>query len=128
MHRYATTYGDQMIGNMMTEGLMPSLLREDPRYYRRVHGSIPVRTLYAVSRILVTHTDAGTRRFNFSEFMGNAAAAEIASAYYPTQRSASETASRFGSQLISDSISNCLKEFWPDIKRRFHLGPRNRGL
>src|SRR5579872_3061265 len=33
--RYATSYGDQMIGNMMTEGIMPSLFREDPRYFRR---------------------------------------------------------------------------------------------
>jgi hypothetical protein len=125
LHRYGTTYGDQMIGNMMTEGVMPSLLHEDPRYYRRAHGSIPVRTLYALSRIFVTRTDANKQRFNFSEFAGNAIAVEIASAYYPDERSPGETAHRFATQLMTDSISNCLKEFWPDIKRHFHLGPRN---
>jgi hypothetical protein len=123
-HRYATTYGDQMIGNMMTEGLMPSLLHEDPRYYRRAHGSIPVRAAYSVSRIFVTHTDAGKPSFNYSEFIGNGITAEIGTAYYPSQRRPLDVASRLGSQLISDSISNVLKEFWPDIKQRFHLGPR----
>ena len=56
-HRYATTYADYMIGNVMTEGAMPSLLHEDPRYYRRGYGSVPVRVAWAVSRILITHTD-----------------------------------------------------------------------
>jgi hypothetical protein len=120
-HRYGTTYADQMMGNMMTEGVMPSLLHEDPRYYRRAHGSVPVRTAYAVSRIFVTRTDAKTQRFNFSEILGNGISSGIASAYYPGQRGAIDVASRLRTQLMSDSISNCLKEFWPDIKRRlFH--------
>ncbi len=124
-HRYVTTYADQMMGNMMTEGLLPTLLHEDPRYYRRAHGSIPVRAAWALSRIFVTRTDRDTYRFNFSEFTGNAITAGVAAAYYPGQRSAGDTANRLASQLISDSISNCLKEFWPDIKKKFHLGPRD---
>src|SRR5215468_618810 len=30
--RFACAYGDQMIGNMMTEGIIPALTHEDPRY------------------------------------------------------------------------------------------------
>jgi len=123
VHRYATTYADQMLGNMMTEGAMPTLLHEDPRYYRRAHGSIPVRTAWALSRILVTRTDRGNYRFNFSEFLGNSLSAGIANAYYPRNRTLGDDVSRLETQLLSDSISNCLKEFWPDIKKRFHLGP-----
>lgn len=37
--RLATSYGDQMIGNMMTEGIMPSLMHEDPRYFRLGEGA-----------------------------------------------------------------------------------------
>jgi hypothetical protein len=109
------TYGDQMIGNVMTEGVMPSPLHEDPRYFRRIHGSIPVRATYAVSRTLVTRTHENTRRFNFSEFIGNGITAEIGNAYYPARRSLGGTARRFGTQLTSGAISNCLKEFRPDI-------------
>src|ERR1051325_6701892 len=37
--RFATSYGDQMVGNMMTEGIVPSLLHEDPRYFRLGEGT-----------------------------------------------------------------------------------------
>src|SRR5215471_21364091 len=33
--RLGTAYADQAMGNMMTEAIFPSLLREDPRYFRR---------------------------------------------------------------------------------------------
>ncbi len=123
LHRYATTYADQMLGNFMTEGAMPSLLHEDPRYYRRAHGSIPVRAAWAVSRILVTRTDRNTYEFNYSEFLGNSLSAGIANAYYPRNRAWGDNLNRLGTQLLSDSISNCLKEFWPDLKHALHLGP-----
>src|SRR5579862_6897423 len=32
--RFAASYADQAIGNMMTEAIMPALLHEDPRYFR----------------------------------------------------------------------------------------------
>src|ERR1035438_5666234 len=32
--RLGTAYADQAIGNMMTESIYPSILREDPRYFR----------------------------------------------------------------------------------------------
>jgi hypothetical protein len=127
-HRYATTYADQMLGNMMTEGAMPSLLHEDPRYYRRGHGSVPVRFAWALSRIVVTRTDRDTYRFNFSEFLGNSLSAGIANAYYPRNRTLGDNVGRLETQLMSDSISNCLKEFWPDLKKAFHLGPLHKKL
>jgi hypothetical protein len=123
LHRYGTTYADQMLGNMMTEGAMRSLLHEDPRYYPRAHGSIPARVAWAVSRIVVTRTDRDTYRFNFSEVLGNSLSAGIANAYYQRDRTLRDNVGRLGTQLMSDSISNCLKEFWPDIKRALHLGP-----
>src|SRR5947209_5845788 len=37
--RYGTSYADQVIGNMLTEGFMPILMHEDPRYFRMVRGN-----------------------------------------------------------------------------------------
>jgi hypothetical protein len=116
--RYATSYGDQMIGNFMTEGVWPTLLKEDPRYFRRGAGPIKGRLWYAATRIFVTRTDAGKWRFNYSEVVGNSVAVAIANAYYPDSRDASDNVERLGIQLATDSFSNVLKEFWPDIKRR----------
>lgn len=115
--RFATAYGDQMIGNMMTEGIVPSLLHEDPRYFRLGQGTKGARVKYALTRILVTRTDSGHKRFNFSEVAGNAAAVAISNAYYPDTRTALDNTEKLGIQLATDAFSNVLKEFWPDVKR-----------
>jgi hypothetical protein len=117
--RYASTISDQLIGNFLTESIMPSLLHEDPRYFRRATGSKWARTGYAASRVFVTKTDSGKTMFNFAEVSGNAIAATIGNAYYPGERSLNDNVERFYSQLATDAFSQVLKEFWPDIKRRF---------
>src|SRR5258708_7109529 len=38
--RLASSYGDQAIGNLMTEAIFPSLLHEDPRYFRIGAGGV----------------------------------------------------------------------------------------
>jgi len=114
--RYAAGYGDQMIGNMMTEGVFPSLLHEDMRYYRRGTGGKLGRTFYALTRILVTRTDAGGTRFNYSEVVGNSVATAISNTYNPDTRNTEENLEKLGLQLGTDAISNVLKEFWPDVK------------
>jgi len=122
-HRYVTAYADQVIGNMLTEGALPALLREDPRYYRIGEGGKWHRAGYAATRIFVTHTDKGSTRFNTSEVLGNGITAAIANAYYPDNRSFSDTMQRLYIQLATDSFSNVLKEFWPDIKRKYWHKP-----
>jgi hypothetical protein len=57
--RFATAYADQTIGNIMTEGLVPILTHEDPRYFRRGEGSILYRTGFALKQIVITRTDSG---------------------------------------------------------------------
>ena len=85
-HRLVTNYGDQAMGNMFTEGLFPVLLHEDPRYFRRGTGGVWSRAGYALTRVIVTHTDSGGMRFNTSEWAGNALAVAISNAYYPDTR------------------------------------------
>lgn len=121
--RYAAAYGDQMIGNMLAEGFVPGVLHEDPRYFRLGQGPKGHRLVYAVSRILVTRTDTGGTSFNFGEVAGNAAATAISNAYYPDTRSAGENAEKLAIQLGTDAFANVLKEFWPDVKRRFQHHP-----
>jgi hypothetical protein len=121
--RVGTTYADQAIGNMMTEGIFPSLLHEDPRYFRRGYGSVWSRTVYAATRVFVTRTDSGGTRFNFSEVVGNAAGVAISNAYYPDTRDVGDNVEKLGSQIGIDAASQVLKEFWPDIKHKLFHGP-----
>ncbi len=114
-----TAYADFVIGDFMTEAIYPSLLHQDPRYFRRSHGSVPSRLGYAVGQLFWTHTDRGGEQFNYSEILGNASAVAISNAYYPDNRDASDAVVKLGTQLAVDMASNILKEFSPDIYRRF---------
>ena len=110
--RFGTSYCDQVDGNMMTEGIFPILLREDPRYFRMAQGSKGRRMWYAISRILVTRTDAGHETFNLSEILGNAVSSGIGLSYYPDNRNAPDYLQNWGTQLGTDAVSQVLKEFW----------------
>ena len=120
-----TAYGDFLIGNMMTEGIYPALIHQDPRYFRRGTGTAKARLGFSVKQIVWTHRDSGGQQFNYSEVLGNASAVAISNAYYPDDRHFSSAVSKFGSQLAIDLASNLLKEFGPDISKRF-LRKRNR--
>ena len=121
--RLGTSYCDQAVGNLMTESIFPSFLHEDPRYFRRGHGSVGSRTWYALTRVMVTHTDSGGRRFNYSEWLGNATGVAISNSYYPDNRNAWDNVEKLLQQVATDAISQVLKEFWPDIRRKLHHQP-----
>ena len=114
--RYASAYGDQMIGNMMTEGIFPSLFHEDPRYFRVGSGTRKSRIAAALTQIFVTRTDSGGRTFNFSEWGGNAVSVAVSNAWYPDTRNVSDNVQKLLIQCATDAFSNVLKEFWPDVK------------
>ena len=114
--RFASAYGDQMIGNMMNEGLVPALTHEDPRYFRVGEGTKKHRLKAALLQIVVTRTDSGGKTFNFSEWGGNAIATAISNAYYPDTRTVNDNTQKWLIAVGTDAFSNVLKEFWPDVK------------
>ena len=66
--RYGASFADNSIGTYMTTAVFPSLLHEDPRYYQLGKGSFSHRAYYAMNRLFVSRTDAGSSSFNYSEF------------------------------------------------------------
>jgi len=117
--RYGAAAADGTIENFMTGAILPSLLKEDPRFYQSSSGGFLHRTGYAVSRIFVTRTDRGTEEFNFSEIFGSAISASISTySYHPhADKTLANTASVWGTQIGYDTIVIVVKEFWPDIRR-----------
>jgi hypothetical protein len=120
--RFGASFADNSIGTYMTTAVFPSLLHEDPRYYQLGRGGFRRRAYHAVNRLFVTRTDSGHEHFNYSESIGNAVAAAISNIYHvPQDRNASRNATTFGFLILYDGLSNGLKEFWPDIRRKvFH--------
>jgi hypothetical protein len=117
-HRYVTAIADQDIGNYMTEGFLPVLLKEDPRFFRRGSGKFWGRVARAASGVVISKTDKGNATFNFSEFLGNGITASIGNAYYPDEVGFGPTMERMFTQIGTDAFSNVLKEFWPDFKHK----------
>src|SRR5713226_39870 len=117
--RFGASFADNSIGTYMTTALFPSLLREDPRYYQMGKGRFGHRAYHAVNRLFVTRADSGHDRFNYSESVGNAVAAALSNIYHvPDDRNASRNATTFAFLILYDGLSNELKEFWPDIRRK----------
>jgi hypothetical protein len=118
--RYGAAFADGTIENFMTGAVLPSLLRQDPRFYQSGQGRFWHRTVYAITRILVTRTDSGHSQFNYSEIAGSAASAAISTYSYHPQgdRNVSNTLSVWGTQIGYDTITIVVKEFWPDIRRK----------
>jgi hypothetical protein len=118
--RFGASFADGTIENYLTGAVLPSLLRQDPRFFQSGKGGFWRRTGYAMSRIVVTRTDSGHQQFNFSEVFGSAASAAISTySYHPSDdRTLSNTASVWGTQVGYDTITIVVKEFWPDIRRK----------
>jgi hypothetical protein len=117
--RFGATLADNVDENFWVGAVVPSILHQDPRYYQLGKGSVRRRVLYGISRIFVIRSDAGTSQFNFSEITGSAFSSAIAVTYHPKgDRTFANTMSVWWTQIGWDSVSNELKEFWPDIRRK----------
>jgi hypothetical protein len=119
---YWHTFADQTDENLWVEGILPSVLHQDSRYYTLGHGGFIKRGVYAVSRTVITRTDSGRETFNASEVLGAGISAGISSTYYPTQyRTWTKIGQRWLTNALLDFGTFAAKEFWPDVNHAiFH--------
>lgn len=118
--RFGATLANTESSGFFKIFLLPTLLRQDPRYFRSSKQGFKRRAWYAATRVVITRNDDGRNGFNTSEVLGSAFNAGLSNAYYPRRdRGFPETMSRFSGTLFSDAGSNLLREFWPDIRRVF---------
>jgi hypothetical protein len=74
---------------------------------------------YAIGQTFWSHNNSGRSQFNYSERLGNSAAVAISNAYYAGNRTAMDKVSQRGVQIGVDAAANILKDFYPDILRKF---------
>jgi hypothetical protein len=119
--RFGAAVADITTQNFFQDAVFASLLHEDPRYFRKgPEFGVWYRVGYALSRVVVTRTDAGKDRFNFSGILGMSAGIALSNAYYPgSSVNAGEVGYRFATSAVSSALSNLLPEFWPDIHEKF---------
>jgi len=83
--RYGAGYADTVAATFIGGALLPSLLKQDPRYFYKGTGSIPSRIRYAVVMSVVCKGDNGNWQVNYSGILGGLAAGAISNLYYPPQ-------------------------------------------
>jgi hypothetical protein len=128
--RAAAAYGDNVIGNTLGNALLPSILHQDPRYFRLGHGSIHHRLFYAIATSFICkHDNTGKWEPNYSNVGGNIIAGEISTLYYPNTKSDAVQAIETGMTVtLEGTFGATLQEFWPDISRRFFHKDPTHGL
>ena len=115
--RYLAQEGDQFTGSMLIYGVLPTVLHQDPRYFRKGRGSAWSRIGYAASRVVICRTDSGNPTFNASQMFGQLGQASISAyTYYPKQdRSMTGVLSGWAINQGYNIGWNQLKEFTPDL-------------
>jgi hypothetical protein len=100
--------------------LFPTLLKQDPRYFRNPDLRLFPRILYSMSRVVLTRTDSGGETFNASRILGSTASRAISDLYVPGDRQGLHPLTGCVSfDLLRDAGMNLVHEFWPDMRRKF---------
>lgn len=81
--RYGASYGDLASGTLIGAAILPSLLKQDPRYFYKGTGSKRSRILYALANSVICKGDNGHWQTNYSSILGNLAAGGLSNLYYP---------------------------------------------
>ncbi|HLJ23457.1 MAG TPA: hypothetical protein VKT71_05060 [Candidatus Acidoferrales bacterium] len=120
--RLAASYTDEVQFRFFKEFAYPTLLHEDPRYYRMGINSPKRRFLHAVAHSVVAYTDRGNPMFNYSEWLGEISAISLSNLYHPGARRGVAPAARMLAVDVALDIGyDELREFWPEIARKFKL-------
>jgi len=113
--RYGASFADNWDGNFWGNAVLPSLLHQDPRYFRLGHGKAWHRILYTASTAVRCKGDNGKWEPNYSNVLGNFIGGAISNVYYPaSDRGVGLTLER-GVTVTAEGIFGALaEEFYPD--------------
>jgi hypothetical protein len=81
--RFGTVFTDSFTDTMIGGAILPSLLRQDPRYFYKGTGTIESRALYALSQPFICKGDNGRWQANYSSMGGDLASSALSNTYYP---------------------------------------------
>ena len=124
--RSGAAYLDAFNGNIIGNGILPSILHQDPRYFRLGHGTTTHRILYSLAtNVIAKHDNTHKWEPNYSNVGGNIIAGAISNLYYPPSGSGiGQTFSNGFVVTAEGGFGSIFQEFWPDVSRKFlHRDP-----
>ena len=123
--RFGAAYADGASGTFIGGAILPSLFKQDPRYFYKGTGSTGSRILYAISRSVIAKGDNQRWQPNYSAILGSIASGAISNLYYPDKDRG--TALVFENALIGTGENAVVKLFQEFVIRHFtpHLPKRD---
>ena len=111
--RFGAAYGDLIIGTYMGSAILPSLLKQDPRYFYKGTGTVKERAFYAIAASVICKGDNGKWQFNYSQVGGSLIAGGISTLYYPSsdRNGAALTVENTLIGIGGSAVANLLQEF-----------------
>ena len=120
--RFGAGLAGQASSQLFKDFLYPTIFSQDPRYYRPGQGSAGKRFLHALEHSVVAYREDGTQTFNFTEWLGTTSGVALSNTYHPdNERGVRPAARRVGYAVGEDMGFDVLREFWPEIARKFRL-------
>jgi len=129
--RYGATYADITIGTFIGSAILPSVMKQDPRYFYKGTGTFRSRFWYAMYTSVICKGDSGRWQVCYSSLLGSLAAGGISNAYYPeSDRGVGLTFENFGLGVAATAGVNLLQEFvlrklTPHASKNNMLDPAN---
>ena len=111
--RCLANYADTFIGTMISSAGLPSLLKQDPRYFYKGTGTTGSRAFYAIASAVISKGDNGHWQPSYSSIIGGLAAGGISNVYYPARdrNGVSLTFENALTGIASGAIQNLFQEF-----------------
>src|SRR5580693_4990165 len=111
--RYGASYANVFAATFIGGAVMPSVLKQDPRYFYKGSGSKRSRILYAVASSVKCKGDNGHWQPNYSNIIGSFAGAGLQALYLPAndRRGSGFVVSSALIRLGETSLAGVLQEF-----------------
>ncbi|HMD37487.1 MAG TPA: carboxypeptidase-like regulatory domain-containing protein [Vicinamibacterales bacterium] len=111
--RYAALYATILTSTMITNVALPTVFRQDPRYFYKGTGSTSSRLGYALSRAVVRRGDNGRSQPDYSRILGSLTAGAISNFYYPPEhrRDAQLMLTNTAIAIGGAALGNVMQEF-----------------
>jgi hypothetical protein len=81
--RYAAAYGTFLTSTLLGNAVLPTLFRQDPRYFYKGNGTVKARVLYALANAVICKGDNHHWQPDYSGILGGMMAVGLSNAYYP---------------------------------------------
>ncbi|HEV2615697.1 MAG TPA: carboxypeptidase-like regulatory domain-containing protein [Candidatus Acidoferrales bacterium] len=110
--RYGAAYADALTQTFIGGAILPSLLKQDPRYFYKDGGSRRARILYALATSVICKGDNGRWQANYSGIFGDLASGGISNLYYPENERGATLVFKNGLiEIGATGVSNLIQEF-----------------